>query len=68
MTPGQAEILRRAERSFVAYRQAECGTDSQLYGGGLGGDMGADCWLELTAGRALRLRRISEDMRAQAPQ
>jgi uncharacterized protein YecT (DUF1311 family) len=55
------ESLGRAQRAWIAFRDAACGFETELSPGFLGQDMAATCRLEQTVARALDLRRIGED-------
>ena len=56
-----APALERAQAAWAAYRDAACLYESLRYQGGTaGGPASADCLLQLTADRALRLRDIAE--------
>jgi uncharacterized protein YecT (DUF1311 family) len=52
-----AESVRQAERAWIALRDADCGVPYEIYEGGTMARLdGANCVLEHTADRVLRLR------------
>lgn len=61
--PSAAEALRRAQRAWLAWREAECAALATEWGGGSHARViHADCWLSLTAERTIALRaRLREE-------
>ncbi len=60
--PSAAALLRRAQRAWLAWREAECAQRRAEWGSGtLGSNIASACWLEMTARRTLGLRaRLAE--------
>ena len=59
----RAESLRDAERAWLKFRDAQCGFEYARWGAGsMRHVAGSNCWLEMTARRAIALREIGETM------
>lgn len=61
--PSAAKTLRDAQRAWLAWRDAECLARAAEWGDGSHRHIAwADCWLQLTAERTIRLRaRLAEE-------
>lgn len=57
-----AALLRKAQRAWLAYRDAQCEADRALWGGGTGGPAAwMSCKLELTSQRTAEIRNTYRD-------
>jgi len=58
--PAQAQdTLRRSQRAWIGYRDANCATESLVVPGFLGQDLAADCRLDMVTTRALEIRGLA---------
>lgn len=58
--PSQADALRDMQRAWITYRDATCGYERTLWGGGTGaGPAGVACLMGLTAKQALYLEGLN---------
>lgn len=61
-SPTQATALQQAQRAWMAYRDARCGFEATRYeGGSLAGVVAGNCFLQVTAERALELTQQAKD-------
>lgn len=58
------ETLRKVERIWIKYRDADCDFSSSLVGGTLGSTVQASCFMDATARRADRLANYLKDLNA----
>ncbi len=57
LQPDDAALLRKAQRAWLAYRDAQCEAEHALWGGGTGGTAARmSCSLELTRKRAAEIQ------------
>jgi uncharacterized protein YecT (DUF1311 family) len=57
LQPDDAAFLRKAQRAWLAYRDAQCEAEHALWGGGTGGPAARmSCSLELTRKRAAEIQ------------
>ncbi len=59
ITPDQRTALRDAQRAWIAFRDADCGLQYQMFiDGSIRSNIYTGCMLEMTARRALALRDL----------
>jgi len=63
--PAAAEAMRRAHRAFLAFRDTSCAVEAAVARGALAQDNVAGCRLEATALRALEVKRMRDELRAE---
>ncbi|MEX2518593.1 MAG: lysozyme inhibitor LprI family protein [Paracoccaceae bacterium] len=56
----QTDAIRRAQRAWIAFRDADCAFPHVLIRGTLAQPWGADCYMQHTARRAMTLRGLIE--------
>lgn len=61
LEPDDAALLRKAQRAWLAYRDAQCEAEHALWGGGTGGPAALmSCRVELTRQRVAEIQNIYE--------
>ncbi|SRR5712692_7537124 len=61
LQPDDAALLRRAQRAWLAYRDAQCEAEHALWGGGTGGPAALmSCKVELTRQRVAEIQNTYE--------
>jgi len=65
LRPAAAEAQRRAQRAFVAFREAACAVEAAAVEGAVGEDNAATCRLEVTALRAAEVKRLHDEVTAE---
>lgn len=62
LQPDDAALLRKAQRAWLAYRDAQCEAEHALLGGGTGGPAAwISCKLELTRQRTAEIQNTYEN-------
>jgi uncharacterized protein YecT (DUF1311 family) len=62
LEPDDALLLRKAQRAWLAYRDAHCDAEHALWGGGTGGPAAwMSCRLELTRQRTVEIKNTYQN-------